>query len=58
MFVKNSSSEMHKVLMSRPTYLQAAPINEIAKKWASNPLDTDKMEKEHLMMLDAYAKNG
>ena len=58
MFVKNSSSVMHKVLMSRPTYLQPAPINEIAKKWANSSLDQDKMEKEHLEMIAAYTQNG
>lgn len=58
MFVKNSSAIMRKVLMSRPTYLQAAPINEIAKKWADTRLDVEKMEKEHLAMMEAYKING
>lgn len=58
MYVKNSSSVMKKVLMCRPTYLQAAPINEIAKKWSSKPLDRDKMEYEHQQMIKAYEKNG
>lgn len=58
MFVKNSSAVMRKVLMSRPTYLQAAPINEIAKKWAGTRLDVEKMENEHLAMIEAYKTNG
>lgn len=58
MFVKNSSATMHKVLMSSPTYLQAVPINEIAKKWSDTCLDQDKMEKEYLEMVAAYVKNG
>ena len=31
MFVKNSIGVLKKVLMCRPTYLKAVPINEIAK---------------------------
>lgn len=58
MFVKNSSSVMKKVLMCRPTYLQAAPINVIAQKWAATGLDMQKMEKEHKAMVAAYEKNG
>lgn len=58
MYVRNSSSVMKKVLMCRPTYLEAAPINEIAKKWSSKPLDKEKMEEEHRQMIAAYKKNG
>lgn len=58
MFVKNSHGVLKKVLMSRPTYLQAAPINVIAKKWADKGLDTRKMEAEHKQMVAAYEQNG
>ncbi|WP_196594209.1 dimethylarginine dimethylaminohydrolase family protein [Pectinatus sottacetonis] len=58
MFVKNSSGVLKKVLMSRPTYLQAAPINEIAKQWSRTKLSRDIMEKEHLAMVKAYEDNG
>ena len=58
MFTCSSSGIMKRVLMSRPTYLQAAPINEIAKKWSSTKLDSEKMEKEHQIMVEAYTKNG
>lgn len=58
MFVKNSSGVLKKVLMSRPTYLLAAPINVIAQKWAESGLDTAKMEEEHKQMVAAYEKNG
>lgn len=58
MFVKNSSAVMKKVLVSRPTYLQAAPINEIAKKWNHTRLDTEKMEREHHALVQAYRENG
>lgn len=58
MFVCSSSGVMKRVLMSRPTYLQAAPINEIAKKWASTRLNTEMMEIEHRRMVEAYEKNG
>lgn len=58
MFTCSSSGIMKRVLMSRPTYLQAAPINEIAKKWSSTRLDCEKMEKEHQLMVEAYTKNG
>jgi N-dimethylarginine dimethylaminohydrolase len=58
MFVGNSTGILKKVLMSKPSYLQAAPINEIAKKWAATKLDTQKMEAEHAAMTRAYADNG
>ncbi len=58
MFVRNSSSVMKKVLMCRPTYLEAAPINEIAKKWSNTELNKEKMEAEHRQMVEAYEKNG
>lgn len=42
MFVRNGTGVLKKVLVSRPAFLQAAPINEIAKKW-DRQLDIDKM---------------
>ena len=32
MFVKNGTGVLKKVLLSKPQYLKAAPINEIARK--------------------------
>ncbi len=58
MYVRNSSSIMKRILMSRPDFLQAAPINEIAKKWSHTRLDTAKMQEEHRLLVDAYRKNG
>ncbi len=58
MFVKDSCSVMKKVLMSRPDYLQAAPINEIARKWSAARLDAQKMKKEHDALVKAYEENG
>lgn len=58
MFVKNSSAVLKKILMCRPTYLQAAPINEIARKWTHTKLSRDIMEKEHLALVEAYEGQG
>lgn len=57
MFVKNGTSTLKKVLLSRPEYLKAAPINEIAKKWDLD-LDIEKMLKEHELLVNAYHKAG
>jgi len=57
MFVKNGTSTLKKVLLSRPEYLQAAPINEIAKKWDLQ-LDINKMMHEHNLLVEAYLENG
>ena len=58
MFVKNGTGELKKVLVSRPTYLKPAPINEIAKKWRNTKLDIDKMILEHESFINAYKKLG
>lgn len=58
MFVKNSIGVLKKVLMCRPTYLKAVPINEIAKKWETTELDVEKMENEHRSLVEAYEANG
>lgn len=57
MFVQNGTAPMRRVLLSTPAYLQAAPINEIAKKWAPE-LDIAKMLKEHELLVNAYHEAG
>lgn len=58
MFVKNGTGILKKVLVSRPTYLKPAPINEIARKWKDTILDVALMEKEHRLLTDAYHHEG
>lgn len=58
MFVKNGTGVLKKVLLSKPTYLKPAPINEIAKKWQNTVLDVDKMLEEHRLLVNAYETNG
>jgi N-dimethylarginine dimethylaminohydrolase len=58
MFVKNGTGILKKVLLCRPSYLTLSPINEIAKKWISVPLDVEKMEGEHRALVAAYRDNG
>ena len=58
MFVKNGTGVLKKVLVSRPSYLKPAPINEIAKKWKDTTLDVELMEKEHKLLTDAYKSEG
>ena len=58
MYVKNGTGVLKKVLLSRPEYLKAAPINEIAKKWKDTSLDVEKMLEEHQTLADAYRKEG
>ncbi len=58
MFVKNGTGELKRVLVSRPTYLKPAPINEIAKVWQNTTLDTARMEEEHRLLVKAYEANG
>ncbi|BBF41421.1 arginine deiminase [Lachnospiraceae bacterium KM106-2] len=57
MYVKNGTGVLKRVLVSRPEYLKAAPINEIAKKWKPE-LDVEKMKKEHAAFVKAYEDNG
>lgn len=57
MFVKNGTGKLTRVLVSEPAFLQAAPINEIAKKWAPI-LDVGKMQQEHAALVAAYRQNG
>lgn len=58
MFVNSSTGVLKKVLMCRPTYLKAIPINEIAKKWSATELEIEKMEMEHASLVKAYEDNG
>lgn len=57
MYVKNGTGVLKRVLLSKPEYLKAAKINEIAKKW-DDDLDIDKMMKEHAEVVKAYEENG
>ena len=57
MFVKNGTGVLKRVLVSKPDYLKAAKINEIAKKW-DYELDIEKMRKEHEAFVQAYRDNG
>lgn len=57
MYVKNGVGRLKKVLLSKPEYLKAAKINEIAKKWDLN-LDIKKMRKEHELFVETYRKLG
>ena len=58
MFVKNGTGVLKKVLVSRPSYLKPAPINEIAKKWKDTIMDVELMEREHKLFTDAYRSEG
>ena len=58
MFVKNGTGILKKVLVSRPSYLKPAPINEIAKKWKDTTMDIELMEKEHKILTDTYKAEG
>lgn len=57
MFVKNGTSVLKRVLVSKPEYLKAAKINEIAKKYDLD-LDVEKMMKEHEILVKAFEDNG
>ncbi len=57
MFVKNGTGILKRVLVSKPEYLKAAKINEIAKKWDLD-LDLEKMKHEHELLVKAYENNG
>ena len=57
MYVKNGTGVLKRVLVSKPDYLKAAKINEIAKKWDYD-LDLDKMAQEHAAFVHAYEENG
>lgn len=57
MYVKNGTGVLKRVLVSKPEYLKAAKINEIAKKW-DYELDIEKMRIEHETFVQAYRDNG
>ncbi|MCH4177725.1 MAG: arginine deiminase family protein [Streptococcaceae bacterium] len=57
MFVINGTSKLTKVLLSSPEYLiSPAPINEISKKYAGQPLDRAKMMREYQSLIETYHK--
>jgi len=58
MYVKDGTSTLRKVLVSRPEYLKPAPINEIAKKWKDTTMDVATMLKEHTAFAEAYTANN
>jgi len=58
MFVQNGTGVLKRVLLSPPTYLQPAPINEIAKKWEKLGMDPDIMAREFDAVVEAYHKAG
>lgn len=58
MFVKDGTSRLRRVLVSRPEFLKPAPINEIAKLWKDTTMDVEVMLKEHQEFVDAYKKAG
>ncbi|KRL05816.1 dimethylarginine dimethylaminohydrolase family protein [Liquorilactobacillus oeni] len=59
MFVRNGTSELKRVLTCPPTYLkEAAPINEISKKYADQPLDREKLADEFNQLIAAYHEAG
>ena len=57
MFVRNGTGKLTRVLVSEPAFLKAAPINEIARKWALE-LDVRKMKQEHAAFVEAYRQQG
>lgn len=58
MYVKDGTSTLRKVLVSKPDYLKPAPINEIAKKWKDTYMDIDVMRREHEEFVAAYKREG
>ena len=58
MFVRNGTGVLKKLMVSRPSYLKPAPINEIAKKWKDTIMDVELMEREHKLFTDAYRSEG
>lgn len=58
MYVKDGVSTLHRVLLSPPDYLEAAPINEIALKWQDTSLDKKMMAEEFQSVVESYHKAG
>ena len=58
MYVKDGTSRLKKVLVSRPQFLKPAPIKEIAKKWKNTVMDVPTMLREHELFVGAYKKAG
>lgn len=58
MYVKDGTSVLKKVLVSKPQFLKPAPINEIAKLWKDTTMNVNVMLREHQEFVDSYHKAG
>lgn len=58
MYVKDGTSTLRKVLVSKPDFLKPAPINEIAKLWKDTYMDIEVMRREHEEFVKAYQKEN
>ena len=58
MYVKDGTSKLRRVLVSRPEFLKPAPINEIAKLWKDTTMDVETMLREHREFVEAYERAG
>lgn len=59
MYVKNGTSVLKKVLMSKPNHLQAAEqLNEIAKKWNMKKINEELVEDEFNQLQAVYQEVG
>lgn len=59
MYVKNGTSVLKKVLMSKPSHLQAAEqLNEIAKKWNMKKINEELVEDEFNQLQAVYQEVG
>lgn len=58
MSVIHGNGILKRVLISKPEFLEPAPINEIAKIWKDTSLDKEKMAKEHEALVQAFLDNG
>lgn len=58
MYVKDGTSKLKKVLLSKPEFLKPAPINEIAKKWKDTAMNVETMLREHEEFVKAYHAAG
>lgn len=58
MYVKDGTSKLKKVLLSKPEFLKPAPINEIAIKWKDTAMNIETMLREHEEFVKAYHAAG
>lgn len=58
MYVNHGTGILKRVLISKPDFLEPAPINEIARLWENTTLDKEKMRQEHLSLARAYEEHG